>query len=160
MPCETNGMKKLLPCLLLILGLTACHGGMGFATKVRNQSGRTIAVAGGIDGNSAADATTIRSGGAGICSGVVSKPGQQVTWAISDGQMRYIYNDVSLIGTLHDSSATYSRFTGSFPHNRVTRHVMVDTNMSIHAITFDGSVAHQPSGFPIHYSTKESLLVK
>ncbi len=151
--------KKLFVALALAVGLTGC-GGMSFATKVRNQSGRTISVSGGTDANSLAEAITIRPGGAAICAGVESKSGQRVSWVISDDHARYHYNDVSLIGTLHDSSATYSRLTSSFPRNRVTRQIMVDTNMSINAINFDGSVAHQPSGFPIHYSTKESLLVK
>ncbi len=48
-----------------------------------------------------------------------------------------------------------SRFTRDFPCKRITRHVRIAPDMTIHAMRVIGYTESEPTFFPIHHTEKE-----
>jgi len=136
--------------------LTGCC--TNIATSVRNESGRDIQLT-LIHLSQQTETVTIHAGSTGRCKGVIpSHPSYSPdSWIISDGQSRFIFSDVSPIATLPSPFVSRSRFTRDFPCNRVTRHVRITSNMTIHAARVIGYTKLEPAPFPISYTTKETI---
>ena len=145
-----KGVKACMRFALLV-ALAICGNGccVGFATKVRNHTGREISITVIHPGQIPSTPVPIPAGASGICDGVIAGE----SWIVSDGQSRFCYNELSPIGAMRGPSRTESRFTSLFPCNRITQHVAIESNMAIYAVSSSGRKIPQPAGFPI-YCTK------
>ena len=76
-------------------------------------------------------------------------------WIVSDGQSRFTFADVSPIATMPSPFTSSSRFTRNFPCNRITKHVRIASDMTIHAVRVVGYTDSEPATFPIRYTAKE-----
>lgn len=149
-------LRRSLPFMATAMMLTGCCTNL--ATSVRNESGRDIQLT-LVHLSQQTETITIRAGSTGRCKGVIpTHPGYSPdSWIISDGQLRFAFSDISPIATLPDPFVSQSRFTRDFPCNRVTRHVRIASNMTIHAVRVIGYTKSEPAPFPISYTTKESI---
>ncbi|HEY1717547.1 MAG TPA: hypothetical protein VGH42_04535 [Verrucomicrobiae bacterium] len=140
--------------LLAVLLLALCGNGccVGTVTKVRNNTGKEISLSVINAGQIPALPVTIPAGSSRICSGVM----MDTSWVVSDGKSKFVFNDVSPIGTMRGKSRTESRFTSMFPCNRITQHVEVETNMAIYAVGGVGQEIPQPPGFAIQCTSTNS----
>lgn len=141
----------LLPAALTIGGCCT-----SFTTAVRNETGRDVQFT--MMGRSHQTETiTIRASSTGRCRGVMpaTLDGTTDSWVISDGQSRFTFADLSPIATMPKQFVSSSRFTSNFPCKRVTQHVRIARDMTIHAVRVIGYTELQPAQFPIHYTTKE-----
>jgi hypothetical protein len=77
------------------------------------------------------------------------------SWIVTDGQLRFTFADVSPIAAMPDAFISRSRFTSDFPCRRVTQHVRLDSDMTIHAVRVLGYTDREPPEFPIRYTKKE-----
>ena len=142
---------------LLLLVTAFCFSGccVGFATKVRNESGRAVSIETKRAFDGANEVVMIPAGASRLCSGVALTLGTPDCWIISDGHSHFVFEDVSPIARLKWPAAIRSRFTKIFPCSCVTRHVSLDTNMLINAVGSTGQRISQPAGFPIHFTNSQ-----
>jgi hypothetical protein len=115
-------VRMLLASLIFMLGCNGCC--VGVVAKVRNDTGKEISLTEINAGQIPILPVTIPAGSSRICSGVMS----DASWIVSDGKSKFVFNDVSPIGTMRGRSRTDSRFTSMFPCNRVTQHGIGNQN--------------------------------
>ncbi len=127
-------------------------------TAVRNESGRDIRL-NFIEGTKQHETITIHAASTAKCSGVMPPfAGENpCSWVITDSQSRFTFADVSFIANLPDAFVSSSRLTKDFPCLRVTRHVSIAPDMTIHAERVIGYTSSEPAQFPIHYTTKQDV---
>ena len=147
-------MHSSLPALAALLMLTGCC--TSITTTVRNESGRDIRVT-IVRQSQQFETVAIRAASIGRCKGVMSSfSGHQPdSWIVSDGRSRFTFTDVSPVATMPGAFIGSSRFTMSFPCKRVTQHVRLAPDMTIHAVRVIGYTESEPAPFPIRYTTKE-----
>jgi hypothetical protein len=140
--------------IFAVIILTGCC--ISNSTSVRNETGKDILLT-TVNQAKQTETVMIRAKATGRCSGVwPALPDQPPeSWAISDGKSRFTFADVSIIATLPDQFVSSSRFTRDFPCNRITRHVRIAPDMTIHAVRVIGYTEWEPPSFPIHYTKKE-----
>src|SRR5262249_14343238 len=144
-------MRNSLLLLIAVLALSGCC--TGIATSVRNESGRDIQLT-LVSHLQGTQTVTIRASATARCSGVMPafRDGTTDSWIIADGQSHFRFADVSPIATMPKQFISSSRFTSDFPCNRITQHVRIASDMTIHAVRVIGYTESQPAQFPIHYT--------
>jgi len=139
---------------ITVLMFTGCC--TSISTSVRNETGRDIHLT-AVWRSQQVESVTIHAKSTGRCSGVMPAfPGQPPeSWIISDGQSRFTFADVSPIGSMPSRFISSTRFTRDFPCKRVTQHVRIAADMTIHAVRVIGYTDSEPAPFPINYTNKE-----
>jgi hypothetical protein len=127
-------------------------------TAVRNGTDRDITLT--MSGHLRPPETVvIRAGAKGRVTGVVPPSPYHSdaadSWAISDGHSVFLFADVTPIATMPRAFISSSRLTRDFPCVRVTQHVRLAPDMTVHAVRVIGYTASEPAPFPIHYTKKE-----
>lgn len=147
-------MRYSLLFLPVVLFLSGCC--TSFTTSVRNESGRDIQLT-VMRRLQQTETVTIRAPSTGRCGGVMPRAldGTADSWVISEGQARFTFADVTPIATMPKQFVSRSRFSSNFPCQRITQHVRIAPDMSIHAVRVVGYTESQPAQFPIHSTTKE-----
>jgi hypothetical protein len=147
-------MRYFMPAIALAAFLlNGCC--VGFTAKVRNETGRDLRLT-VVRHSGQSDAVTIRAGTAARVAGVMPHlDWSPDSWVIADGQSRFTFADVSPIAAMPDAFISSSRFTSMFPCRRVTQHVRVASDLSIHAVRVIGYTDKEPAPFPIRYTKKE-----
>jgi hypothetical protein len=77
------------------------------------------------------------------------------SWIITDGRFRFTFADVSAVATMPGAFVSRSRLTRDFPCLRVTQHLKLAPDMTIHALRVIGYTDKEPPKFPLRYSNKE-----
>ncbi|MSR65948.1 MAG: hypothetical protein EXS24_01060 [Pedosphaera sp.] len=159
------GVSKVAPyshivrySLVLVMALMVTGCCTSITTSVRNESGRDIQLT-VMRRLEPTETVKIRAASTGRCKGVMSShPGFAPDfWIVSDGQSRFTFSDVSLIATLPSRFVSSSRFTRDFPCKRVTQHVRITPEMTIHAVRVIGYTESEPTEFPIRYTVTETI---
>jgi hypothetical protein len=147
-------MRNLTPLLPALLMLTGCC--VNLATSVRNETGRDIRLT-VLRQAYQVETIIIHPAMTGRFGGVMTPfPGAEPdSWIISDGLSRFTFADVSPIAVMPSQFVSSTRFTRDFPCKRVTRHVRLAPDMTIHALRVIGYTESEPAPFPIHYTKKE-----
>jgi len=147
-------MCILLPVLATTLMLTGCC--VSISTSVRNETGRDIRLT-LVRQSQQVETVMIRASSTGRCTGVIpALPGLSPdSWIISDGQSQFTFANVSSIATLPGPFISSSRFTRDFPCRRITQHVSLAPDITIHAVRVIGYTESEPAQFPIRYSKRE-----
>jgi hypothetical protein len=147
-------VRTLPPFFALLMLLPGCC--VSSSTSVRNETGRDIHLI-VYHGSQALEGVTIRASSTGKCGGITAgADGMSAdSWVVTAGRERFTFADVSPIATLPGAFTSSSRFTGDFPCKRITRHVRLASDMTIHADRVLGYTESEPSQFPIHYTKKE-----
>jgi len=144
----------LLPLPAVAITLTGCC--TAIRTSVYNGTGQEIQLTLMREGK---PIETVKVSGAspGLLRGIMPKlPGNRPdSWVVSSGTNRFTFSDISLVATMPRGFISRSRFTRDFPCSRVTQHVRIAPDMTIHAVPVIGPAGSQPPLFPIHYSTKD-----
>ena len=139
-----NNRTRALACyaystLLIVLAaffLTGCC--VRLAATVRNQSGRDLRFT-VVRHSGPTEAVAIRAGTKARIAGVLPHlDGSPDAWIVTDGQSRFTFADVSPIAAMPDAFISCSRFTSDFPCRRVTQHVRLASDMTIHAVRVIG----------------------
>ncbi len=147
-------MRTLLLVLATMPMLTGCC--ISISTSVRNETGKDIRLT-FVRQSQQVETVTIHPSSTVRCSGVMPAMAgfPPDSWIVSDGQMRYTFADVSPVATMPSPFVSSSRFTRGFPCKRVTQHVRLSSDMTIHAVRVIGYTDSEPAPFPIHYTMKE-----
>jgi hypothetical protein len=148
-------LMRILPLVVAgMLMLTGCC--INISTSVRNETSKDIFLT-VISQSQQVETVTIHPLSTGRCGGVSPALAgfPPDSWIISDGQTRFTFADVSPIATLPSAFVSSSRFTRYFPCKRVTKHVRLASDMTIHAVRVIGYTESEPAPFPIHYTRKE-----
>ena len=104
------------------------------------------------------ETVAIRAGAKKRVSGVMprSLDGAADSWMVSDGRSVFTFADVSPIAAMPGAFTSSSRLTRDFPCKRLTQHVRLAPDMTIHPVRVIGYTAHEPVPFPIHYTRMEN----
>ncbi len=148
-------MRYSIPAIALAtLLLSGCCVRM--AAKVRNETGRDVRLM-VVRHSGQTDVVAIKAGSSALVAGVMPHLDWSPDfWVVTDGQARFTFGDVSPIASMPEAFISGSRFTSDFPCRRVTQHVRLASDMTIHAVRVIGYTDKEPPLFPIHYTKKEA----
>lgn len=141
-------------CLLIVFAFALGGCCTAIRTSVYNGAGQTVQVTLVHDGKPL-EAIKVRAASVGLLRGVMLFPGDTMpdSWLVSSGTNCFIFSDVSAIASMPRRFISSSRFTRDFPCNRVTQHVRIAPDMTIHAARVIGYTESEPPQFPIYHST-------
>ena len=136
--------------------LTGCC--INLTTSVRNETGRTVRLT-SLRGPQPPETVEIPAKSTVRCRGVMQAyPGSPVeNWIVSDGQSRCTYLDVTPIASMPRPFISRSRLTRQFPCMRLTQHVRLAPDMTIHAVRVIGYTGSEPAQFPLHPARIETI---
>jgi hypothetical protein len=139
---------------LAILFLSGCC--VRVAASVRNETGRDIRLT-IVRYSGETNTVEIKAGSAALVAGIMPNlDWPPDSWVVTDGQAVFTFADVSPIAAMPDAFISRSRFTSDFPCRRVTQHVRIASDMTIHAVRVIGYTKIEPVSFPIRCANKQA----